>query len=50
MSALTPLRERFRQDKAALVAAHTQGRTLRSARSLLQQLSALTDQLLQQLW
>ena len=50
MSALTPLRERFRQDKAALVATHTQGRTLRSARRLLQQLSALTDQLLQQLW
>ena len=50
MSALTPLRERFRQDKAALVATHTQGRNLRSARRLLQQLSALTDQLLQQLW
>ncbi|MBN9367577.1 MAG: [protein-PII] uridylyltransferase [Comamonadaceae bacterium] len=50
MNTLEPLRSRYRSDKAALVASLTQGRSTRSARRLLRQLSLLADQLLQCLW
>ena len=50
MNTLEPLRSRYRSDKAALLGSLTQGRSTRSARRLLRQLSLLADRLLQSLW
>ena len=50
MNTLEPLRSRYRSDKAALLGSLTQGRSTRSARRLLRQLSLLADRLLQYLW
>ncbi len=51
MTDLSPLRTRYRSDKAALMAAfQAQGASTRGVRSLLRKISLLADRLLQTLW